>query len=374
MRNTQLDGLRGWAALSVAIYHGINIPSKAAHEALMLPMQAQTSSYAVATKLLVATFNGSLAVVIFFVLSGKVLLESLMRARKSMPESSIDFTIKRILRIYPPLWVALAAYVLMFFVMRKFAGWGAVPDLHLVLINATLTKITMYGVAWTLVVELLAAPLILIAAWSYRKYGAQALFILLALLLLFKDSPILGFLPYFSTYAFLFALGFLTCTNFGKQLAKDVPGVSASVVMLLMIYGVMFTQYDSPNVVVFQGLAAFLLIAMISEDKDTWPKRFFNLPISQFLGHISFSLYLLHPLALELLEHWADRLTGNGFREHYLASGVVIGILTPMLTIPIAALMYKYVETTSITLGKVVSDKICGALFGNTIKATNNLQ
>ncbi|HDR8964414.1 TPA: acyltransferase [Burkholderia vietnamiensis] len=109
MRNTQLDGLRGWAALSVAIYHGINIPSQAAHEALMLPMQAQTSSYAIATKFLVATFNGSLAVVIFFVLSGKVLLESLMRSRKSMPESSIDFTIKRILRIYPPLWVALAA-------------------------------------------------------------------------------------------------------------------------------------------------------------------------------------------------------------------------------------------------------------------------
>lgn len=95
--------------MSVAIYHGINIPSQAAHEALMLPMQAQTSSYAIATKFLVATFNGSLAVVIFFVLSGKVLLESLMRSRKSMPESSIDFTIKRILRIYPPLWVALAA-------------------------------------------------------------------------------------------------------------------------------------------------------------------------------------------------------------------------------------------------------------------------
>lgn len=374
MRNTQLDGLRGWAALSVAIYHGINIPSKAAHEALMLPMQAQTSAHAVATKLLVSTFNGSLAVVIFFVLSGKVLLESLMRSRKSIPESSIDFMIKRILRIYPPLWVALAAYVLMFFVMDRFAGWGMGPDLHLVLVNATLTKITMYGVAWTLIVELLAAPLILIAAWSYRKHGAQALVILLALLLLFKDSPILGFLPYFSTYAFLFALGFLTCTNFGKQLAKDVPGVNASIVMLLMIYGVLFTQYDSPNVVIFQGITAFLLIALISEDKDTWPKRFFNLPVSQFLGDISFSLYLLHPLGLELLEHWADRLTGNGFREHYLASGIIIGILTPVLTIPIAALMHRYVETPSIKLGKFTSEKICGVLFGNSIKTTNNMQ
>ncbi|HDR9474540.1 acyltransferase family protein [Burkholderia multivorans] len=374
MRNTQLDGLRGWAALSVAIYHGINIPSEAAHNALMLPIQAQTSAYAIATKLLVATFNGSLAVVIFFVLSGKVLLESLMRSRKSMPESSLDFTIRRIIRIYPPLWVALAAYVLMFFIMRRFSDWTAVPDLHLVLVNATLTKITMYGVAWTLVVELLAAPLIVIAAWFYKKHGGQALFVLLALLLLFKDSPILSFLPYFSTYAFLFALGFLTCTNFGKQLAKDMPGVSPSIVMLLMIYGVLFTQYDLPNVVVFQGITAFLLVAIISEDNDTWPKRFFNLPVSQFLGRISFSLYLLHPLALEMLEHWADHLTGNSFREHYLASGIVIGILTPVLTIPIASLMYKYVETTSIELGKVFSEKICGIVFGNGVKAPNSLQ
>lgn len=144
--------------------------------------------------------------------------------------------------------------------------------------------------------------------------------------------------------------------------------------MLLMIYGVLFTQYDSPNVVLFQGITAFLLVAMISESNDSWPSRFFNLPVSQFLGHISFSLYLLHPLALELLEHWADRLTGTGFREHYLASGIAIGILTPMLTIPIASLMYKYIETPSISLGKMVSEKICGIVFGNSIKATNNLR
>ncbi|WP_080746571.1 acyltransferase family protein [Burkholderia multivorans] len=225
-------------------------------------------------------------------------------------------------------------------------------------------QITMYGVAWTLVVELLAAPLIVMAAWLYKKHGGQALFVLLALLLLFKDSPILSFLPYFSTYAFLFALGFLTCTNFGKQLAKDMPAVGPSIIMLLMIYGVLFTQYDLPNVVVFQGITAFLLVAIMSEDNDTWPKRFFNLPVSQFLGRISFSLYLLHPLALEMLEHWADHLTGNSFREHYLASGIVIGILTPVLTIPIASLMYKYVETTSIELGKVLSEKIC-ADFGD---------
>ena len=77
-RNNALDGVRGYAALAVGIYHSILClhNSNAVEQFLKTPLHDNPNLYHFVTKLLLVIFNGETAVILFFILSGAVLFAS----------------------------------------------------------------------------------------------------------------------------------------------------------------------------------------------------------------------------------------------------------------------------------------------------------
>jgi len=88
-RNQQLDGLRGFAALAVAVHHTLlEMGQPKALDLWYATIQSLGDGYSIATKIALILFPGDVAVAIFFILSGAVLFNSLMhetRPRHLLP-------------------------------------------------------------------------------------------------------------------------------------------------------------------------------------------------------------------------------------------------------------------------------------------------
>ena len=88
-RNLQLDGLRGYAAVSVAIFHTILGMDETLIPRIVYGRISDFSdTYSWFAKIVLKLFSGETAVLIFFVLSGTVLFQSLMRSKAPYPEVS----------------------------------------------------------------------------------------------------------------------------------------------------------------------------------------------------------------------------------------------------------------------------------------------
>ena len=115
-RNTQLDGLRGFAAVTVAIYHSMLGLDFSQIERVLQPTfwrMRDAGAYDVVSKGIYTVLNGETAVLIFFVLSGTVLFRSLLDQSAEPPlPLALKFGLKRVLRIYPALIVCLVGYIL----------------------------------------------------------------------------------------------------------------------------------------------------------------------------------------------------------------------------------------------------------------------
>src|ERR1022692_2202381 len=70
-RNTQMDGLRGYAAIAVVVFHSILDRDPTQNQRIVRPtIQEAHGLYDVVTKLVFMVVSGETAVVLFFVLSG----------------------------------------------------------------------------------------------------------------------------------------------------------------------------------------------------------------------------------------------------------------------------------------------------------------
>lgn len=362
-RFVALDGLRGWAAVTVSLYHGILQLSPAAHESMVTPMQTEGGPYAVMTKLALMIFNGNAAVVIFFVLSGKVLFDSLQRTQDGPAATAVAFSVKRLIRLYPPLWAALIIYAGVFIAGSHLmpSVWNVYFTFKQLLVNASLTAVTMYGASWTLTMELLAIPILLCTHFLYRAWGSGAVFLAVAVLLAFPSTPVLSPLPYVSEHAFLFVLGGMSSTDIGLQVEAALRRTPVMVILALFLLWVMFFPYQHTTIVICQGLLVFALICKISgaQPEDDRVVKFLSNPISQFFGRISFSFYLLNPLALEVVERTLYYFLPT-FKERYVEFGLLVGLLATLITILPAVLMYKAVELPSISIGRRVANLLVG--------------
>src|ERR1017187_6019167 len=91
-RNTQMDGLRGYAAIAVVVFHSILDRDPTQNQRIVRPtIQEAHGLYDVVTKLVFMVVSGETAVLLFFVLSGAVLFESL---KKTTPAVSPLTTMK----------------------------------------------------------------------------------------------------------------------------------------------------------------------------------------------------------------------------------------------------------------------------------------
>lgn len=357
-RNSALDGLRGFLAVVVCVYHGIWVLHVAQLDRIAaVPIYQEKTLTEIFTRLYFGILNGDFAVVVFFVMSGAVLQLSLRRSAAAPAVVQCgEFAVARVLRIYP----ALVTTLLLFWGAFVWLHWQ-VPDGYGIYFtpaqlaeNITLHKIAMYGVSWSLRVEILMVPVILLAFYARRAFGDVALVILAVLAVLLYENPALLFDWQDVTGHLLpFALGFMVPTRLGEETARVLRSKGALAAIVVLDLHRLFVPYHQYSSVVVHAVCAYLLVTGVYH--ASWPKLVGILSAGpmRFLGRISYSYYLLNPVFLEILARTAYHFFGYRENGHnYVGWGAAVGFVSAVLTVPLASLSERYVEAPANRLAK----------------------
>lgn len=341
-RIPSLDGLRGLAALSVVVGHARLIVL--ADPVLGLPGLHELAEG-------VGTFSG-LAVWLFFVLSGLVL------TRLATAHPGFDYgayVLSRLARLYLPVWAALAFTALSILIVPRVQdlALGEWVDAHPPAItasglvaDATLVAGTSGTLSplWTLQWEVLFSLLLVLYVAVLRRIPAAAgvgLGIVLATVGARIGSPILLYLPMFAIGVSLALawprLAALTARALPGFAPVTVPVRAAGIALSVVLCSVaQFLRLSGlpPGWLTVVGTACTLsgvTLIVLLVGLDPMLVRVFSSRPLQWLGVISFSIYLVH----EPILVGAVRLFGT-------APGTVLIAL--LLCFPAAALFARVVE------------------------------
>jgi len=338
MRNGQLDGLRGYAASAVIIYHCLG-------EAVFnTPFLADARNVSdVLSRLVIATFNGITAVSIFFVLSGAVLMNSLMHQRGSATEIGARFTIDRIFRIYP----ALIVWVLITAAADYVAG---VPlSAKDVAENLALYDFAVLGQSATLNAEILATPLLLATFFvlRWRSLAGMALFGIIAVVAA-RHLPPRDLVAILRMYAYPIVLGMFIPTAAGRWIADRLPSGAAWAIIAAMLLVAHCTEQNMNTTRTLQETFAALLVVMLFYKKADVVGAWLERPHAALLGRISYSLYLANIPFLLIADRWLH----GSFEGHRVAYALIVGPLVVLATIPPAVWSFRWIEQPCIQVGR----------------------
>lgn len=334
-RNEQLDGLRGYAALAVIYFHSIlGADDRLVDKVLHGRYSDLTSASDWVTKIALVLFNGQTAVVFFFIMSGAVLFESLMRDKAPMPLRLRDFAVRRFFRIYPALFVCLICCWL------AFNAFGIAMSAEDLLLNLSLYEIRVNGATWTLAVEAWGAVLLALCFVAYLRFKELGLIAVAALFGCLYLQPFSGYFVQFKMFIYCFALGALIPTSLGRAVVSKIPSWAWP---LLLVATIM-------SKATIQETFASLLVGMIYYRRAGAMGEFLSKPISLFLGSVSYSLYLFNVMFLEIISSFIR--SANHFGLQPALVGLVSGTIIAVLTLPVAYASLKYLEEPFIRLGR----------------------
>jgi peptidoglycan/LPS O-acetylase OafA/YrhL len=341
-----MDGLRGYAAVAVVVFHSIMDCDPTQDQRIVGPTIQETHGlYDVVTKLVLMVVSGETAVVIFFVLSGAVLFESLKQRHAGAVATAVGFFVRRLLRLYPTFFVSLAGC------LAAFAVAGAFPfEAGHFWPNAALYDFSVHGASWTLQVEFLAVPFILVGYWCYRRFGILGIASAYAIFATVLCAPWLRthFVIY-QRFLSCFALGLLIPTRAGAEVAKRLPAVAWLVILagMLVSRNIMGLHWWSMDV---EQILAALLVTLLFYKRAGGLGRFFDRGVSQYLGRMSYSVYLFNVIYLILVDQLTQGL--SVVRSHPLEWGILLAV--PILAATIATAHFAEIglERPSIALGR----------------------
>ncbi|MBV8911487.1 MAG: acyltransferase [Acetobacteraceae bacterium] len=355
--------MRGYAALSVVFYHCWLLAASELGPTVLREGLLQVPRHAVALKVALSLLNGEVAVSVFFLISGIVLFRSLAGLhRDGLPNAAgataWRFLLRRAVRIWPVMAVCV--------VIQSVAFWAfdlcwphVVPTYTFDELgtNLALLAFPVNGATWTLAVELAGAPVLLLAFFATRRWGwaAVAGFLALAAVpfkyggVLFHSTGLIAGLPYL-----LLGAG-IECDWLGpvrRSRAWPVLAGLAGPLLLADVLLVPFGFFKMRSVLMMLSLT--VLVGSVQGMRAGVLLRMLQAPLSQHLGRISFSLYLWNVPIFTLL----FGLVGYDLvREHVLASGLLLGTLTVLLTLPVAEVSERWLERPCIRLGRALTGR-----------------
>lgn len=294
---------------------------------------------------------GVAGVALFFLISGYVIPLSVGPRLRLAP-----FLTRRLFRIYPLYLATLAALLVggMTDVLPRWADmatasparWAA----NLLLIQDFVGQPAFLGVSWTLIIELIWYGLFAVAviAWGGRagdRLVAAAPLLLLGLALL---SMLTGIRVPLGRPTMIYAaiLGFQFCRWHRGEITGLALGWSLAIFLAvtLLTTGVAFGVYHHPSITLGQAMgpwmAAPLLFAVVMIRGLAW--SWLAQGWLPRLGAASYSLYLLHPMAIAFAERWTGALA------------VPCGVL---LSFGLALVGYHGVERPGIAWGRAVATR-----------------
>jgi peptidoglycan/LPS O-acetylase OafA/YrhL len=373
--STNLAALRGIAAAMVVIFHalmvfrltGFDEPHRQALSAVDTPWEWLTI-------ILLGMTNGHAAVIIFFVLSGVVLTLSYERQRGQGLARLMAYYIKRGAR----LWPLLAAVAVFAFVLRGFvAGWhepaaftswvngyfSGDPDRNVLLRNILGLDSSLNYPAWTIYVEIVASVLFPLLFLVSRHRGLTLAVLMATIIVTALGWNYRGF----GQYMVCFMAG-VALIRYGGPVAQRVLGwpkaarfalVTGAWVMILSVERILspHTHMDPLTVLVFT-LGGTIIVTHLT---FTAPIVALSRKPLQWLGEISYGLYLLHFPVLIALATISTPLfepllsLGQGGA---LAANLLLAVATFAVTLPLAALSYHLFERPCQDLGRIIAERV----------------
>ena len=379
----RIETVRGLAALAVALGHTMGFLLQPAGAGRSLLDQPNLTG--IAAKLAFGLVNGETAVIVFFVISGVVIGRSL-DSRPLAPRGSglardyAAFLLRRALRLYPAHVVALLGIVglgMLFLAAAPdidfaafpgsapahdsdLAGWlnGEIfdpPRLRSLLANLALATWSMNLVAWSLHVEVFAAPFLpLFHALARRGNGWLDLAAVAALLgLALLAWPLVG-----ARYLFAFYLG-MTIEHRGAALVAAVerrlggPRRAVALVYLAMMLPNTVAAQRSFGIAVVEALGAFLLVGLVVRSEGRRPLATLEAPMLRTNGRLSYSFYLWHLVLLTLAAHALyATLPPDAMVAWQVPLAAAVAVATIAVALAIAWASYRYVEVPGVALGR----------------------
>lgn len=337
------DGLRGIAALWVVFFH-----LSEGHHIDAVRQQIPT----ILTKLL---FDwGHLGVAIFFVLSGFVMALTAHNAHFNA-KNALRFVTRRLTRLAPPYYFAITFTLLLMLVKSKalhvpFNLPSSESMLqHLFFMQGIFNTPHINVIFWTLCIEVqfyIAFALLLWLADYLEQdkklnYARNKIIISIFCLSLLWPLDIItntiwsgGFIGFW--YSFL--LGVIVCWAWlNKGLSRnELLVIGFCLCLAVLIIGIV-KQNDFALVAAMT--AGLILLAGVTEKMHIW----LNWPWLQWLGLVSYSLYLLHNPITGASFNIAEKLVGKGFGAEILASA-----FTLIICLVAAYLSFLIIERPSI--------------------------
>ncbi|GCE76782.1 acyltransferase family protein [Cellulomonas biazotea] len=351
-----LDGLRGVAALVVVVHHSLLTSSL-----LLSPYQrpparfdAWSWEWFLTETPLHLLWDGTGAVFVFFVLSGFVLA---LPASVGAHGAWSVYYVRRLLRLYLPVWGSLAfAWVTVLLVDRHHgvgSTWlqhrgaysvGGLPRDALLVGGVDALNGSLWTLQWEVIFSLLL-PLYLLAAHLLRRWLPAVAVLLLALVGVGWVVDSLGPLRYLPVFGLGVVMAFERERLAQVAAAIDArrlgwPVAYAAVVTALSAYWLLFVVMTPTEVPAAfghtTGVAGAAAAVFCAIHGPAFRRRLESPPV-QWLGRRSFSLYLVQePVIAAVAIAWTASV----------GAGLTVAIAVP-LSLLLSALFYRVVEAPS---------------------------
>ncbi len=345
-----LDGMRGWAALSVVFFHffyelfGGLYPVFRADYAHFLT-------------------NGPFAVVTFFILSGQAL--SIPYIHRRNEESLNRMAIKR----YPRLAIPVLASCLIVYVLMKCNLVWNVQAAEIVgrqdwlgsfinvdpsfagmlkdgLFNAFVSFSDYNFFLWTMKYELLGSALVFLLLYLYKFLVTPVVVCLLLGFVTLAPMPFISCFFFGIAFSLFHTNGFFEKLRASKSWQYAGPLLLVTIVVLDVLFCPQSDQVDRLHILL---ALVFVFVAQTNRALS----HFFEMKISQLLGKLSFPVYLVHLAVLVSVTSWMIvRLpAAPTFTDALWIGGA--GVLISYL----AAFMFLPVEKLTSKIGNAIADR-----------------
>ncbi|WP_426976375.1 acyltransferase family protein [Pseudarthrobacter sp. O4] len=362
-RVTQLDGLRGIAALVVVACHVLStLPGLGSVVSGNRSVGLNTAEMWAVFSPLHVLWNGTPAVHVFFVLSGFVLV--LPFTRPGAVASWAPYYAKRFFRLYLPAWASLAVAVALITIIPRSASPSQSPwaDMYvidpsvgqvfkdaLLLLNASTINTPLWSLKWEVAFSLLLPAYVFIALrWRRFWHVKIGIALLLAVVGAVQDLDWLSYLPIFAIGAILGAE-----RERIRELTQSWPRFAwffvAAAGLFLANAEWISPEQPIPGVEAVVTVGATLIVLLFVSCKSA--KKLGDTAVAQWLGRVSFSLYLVHlPIILAGV---------TLLRSVSLPLALAVSVAASFV---VAELFYRYVEQPahrlSMAAGRAVGSRI----------------
>lgn len=351
----ELDCLRFMAFLSVFFYHCI--PGE--------PSFYKGWPHAIVSSIGAAVNAGEFGVPVFFVLSAYLITSLLLRERDRTGRlDTRGFYIRRILRIWPLYYSFLAVVCLLPFILHYqsmpviwIAGYSFLAGNWVQAFAAYSPPTLVAHPLWTVSIEeqfYLMWPLVVRKA-SRASIAGIAIALLVAanlsrVLLAFSSFPSRFQAINHNTVSNLdpIALGVLLALGLKKpptlSLLKRVALFLVCVFAMISVGGII-DVHRVTGAVVGKPIAAFASAGILVSFLGVTNHLIRN-PVVQYLGKISYGLYVIHFSVWLCLVHFLN----ESARSQTLAGRIEMAALALAITIAVASISYKWLETPFLRL------------------------